>query len=256
MRCARGMKLMVLVVLAAAGCKRGETPAAERTHAASAVDAGEAAVPALRRPQPRPAAADGGIAVKPPSLPPAPGVGTQSDAGTPLAPRDTTAAAARSPADAGAAAVEPDAVAQEWTAGVVKREGPVAPPSAQLSAVRAARQEGFDRVVIEFAGGALPGYHVEYVDKPLIRCGSGEPTQVAGRGWLQVRLAGAQAHTEEGKPTVAPRERTLQLGVLRELEQTCDFEGEVTWVLGLQKPNRFRVLELKAPTRLVVDVRH
>jgi hypothetical protein len=291
MRCTRGMKLMALVALAAAGCKRGEAPAQERTHGASPVDAGEARVPALRRPESRPAPADAGAAVRPPTLPPARGAGTSADggavpAGGPGAPEaaavptsaadartadagsaaaraaagttDADGASARGATDAGSAPARTgDAGADTWTAGVVKRErSGGGPGSVTLTAVRSARQEGFDRVVFEFAGDALPGYHLEYVDRPIIRCGSGEPTEVAGQGWLQVRLTGAQAHTEQGKPTVAPRERKLQLGVLRELEHTCDFEGEVTWVLGLQKPNRFRVLELKAPTRLVVDVRH
>jgi len=89
---------------------------------------------------------------------------------------------------------------------MVKQSGP-GTGSVQLSTVRAARQQGFDRVVFELAGEALPGYHPEYVDKPLIRCGSGEPTAVAGQGWLQVRFTGAVAHTQAGKPTAPPRAR-------------------------------------------------
>ena len=254
MRCTRGMKLMAaLVALAAAGCKREEAPAQEKTHGASPVDGGEASVPSFRRPAPRPAPADAGAAVRPPALPPAQGTGTAADAGASAVPVGGPGAASAAEVSAQAA----DAGADTWTAGVVKRErNRAVPGSVTLTAVRAARQEGFDRVVFEFAGDTLPGYHLEYVDRPIIRCGSGEPTEVEGQGWLQVRLNGAQAHTDAGKPTVAPRERKLELGVLRELEHTCDFEGEVTWVLGLQKPNRFRVLELKAPTRLVVDVRN
>jgi len=30
----------------------------------------------------------------------------------------------------------------------------------------------------------------------------------------------------------------------------------VTWVLAVQSPNRYRVLELEDPARLVIDVRH
>jgi hypothetical protein len=43
---------------------------------------------------------------------------------------------------------------------------------------------------------------------------------------------------------------------LYELELTCDFEAVVTWVLGLESPNRYQVRELSNPPRLVVDVRH
>jgi len=140
-----------------------------------------------------------------------------------------------------------------WTAGVTEvRRG----RGATLRAVRTARNEGWDRVVFEFAGGVVPGYHVEYVDRPVRKCGSGDEAQVAGQGWLEVRITPAQAHDEAGRVTVADRERKLALPVLRELELTCDFEADVTWVLGVASPNRYRVQELSNPARLVVDVRH
>jgi hypothetical protein len=55
---------------------------------------------------------------------------------------------------------------------------------------------------------------------------------------------------------VSKVEQRPELPVLLQLEPTCDFEGEVSWVLGVKAPNRYRVLELKDPPRLVVDVRH
>lgn len=162
------------------------------------------------------------------------------------------AAPAPTPPSGGTAPASPSET--EWTAGIVKVERQGLKP-VTLRAVREARHEGFDRVVFEFEGTQLPGYHFEYVDKPIIKCGSGDPTEVAGQGWLQVRLTPAQAH-EGGQPTVTERERKAGLPVIQELELTCDFEGEVTWVLGNASPNRYRVMELREPTRLVVDVRH
>lgn len=141
------------------------------------------------------------------------------------------------------------------TAGIVEKTRADLPP-ATLREVRTALHPGFDRVVFEFAGTELPGYHLEYIDKPVRQCASGEVVPVAGDGWLQVRLVPAQAHTEAGEATVHERERRLDFPVLRELESTCDFEGHVEWVLGVASPNRYRVLELTAPPRLVVDVRH
>jgi hypothetical protein len=147
---------------------------------------------------------------------------------------------------------QPSPSEPQWTAGIVKqmREG-LAPVT--LRAVREARNEGFDRVVFEFDGAQVPGYQLEYVDKPIIKCGSGDPTEVAGQGWLQVRLTPAQAH-EGGQATITERERKAGLPVIQELELTCDFEGEVVWVLGNARPNKYRVMELREPTRLVVDV--
>lgn len=159
-------------------------------------------------------------------------------------------------AQAPAAAPEPTPSGSfEGTAGIVEKKRPDV-GVAVLRNVRAASQPGFDRVVFEFEGSVLPGYHVEYVDRPVIQCGSGEPVEVAGDGWLQVRMTPAQAHTEAGEPTVGERERRLALPVVKELQSTCDFEADVTWVLGVASPNRYRVQELSNPARLIVDVRH
>ncbi len=143
---------------------------------------------------------------------------------------------------------------REWTAGIVDLPRAGLPP-VTLRDVRTARNEGFDRIVFEFEGTQVPGYHVEYVDSPVRHCASGETVEIAGQGWLQVRLQPAQAHAH-GQVTVAQRERKPALPVLQELELTCDFEADVTWVLGVKAPNRYRVMELREPTRLVVDVQH
>jgi hypothetical protein len=126
-------------------------------------------------------------------------------------------------------------------------------PVAVLREVRAAEQPGFDRVVFELDG--MPGYRIGYVDRPA-QCGSGEPVEVAGEARLQVQLLPAQAHTEAGEPTVRERERRLDLPVVKEIESTCDFEADVTWVLGLASRRPYRVQELAGPPRLVVDVGH
>ncbi len=185
---------------------------------------------------------------------------------------DTLAAAPPPAEPAGAEATEPDSAAApdeprpapppaaaapgEWTASVVAR-APGAAPMTELREVRTARNETFDRVVFEFAGNSLPGYRAEYVDRPIRQCGSGNTTEIAGDGWLELRLSPARAHTEAGGATVKERERgSMGLPNLAELELTCDFEGEVVWVMGTRSPNPFRVLELFNPPRLVVDVRH
>lgn len=157
--------------------------------------------------------------------------------------------------DSPQAGVERDAIhTSEWTAGIIDRPQHDA-PAATLVAVRTGTHDGFDRIVFEF-DERVPGYHTEYIDRPVRKCGSGNVTQVAGDGWLEVRMSPANAHTEEGRPTVAERERMPNLPVLSELELTCDFEAVVTWVFGVESPNRYQVRELSSPPRLVVDVRH
>ena len=124
-----------------------------------------------------------------------------------------------------------------------------------MSEVRTALHGNYDRVVFEFMGAELPGYHLEYIDKPVRACGSGNVVPLAGDGWLEVRFTDAAAHAPEGDATIKDRERTPNLPIIKEMKLTCDFEGEVTWVLGVSSPNRYRVLELKNPTRLAVDIK-
>ncbi len=85
----------------------------------------------------------------------------------------------------------------EGTAGIVER-----PSGAEgvglLGDVRVGRHDGFDRVTFEFSGAALPGYHLEYIDRPVRQCGSGHTTPIAGAGWLEVRLEPVHGH--DGEP--------------------------------------------------------
>ncbi|WP_166255024.1 AMIN-like domain-containing (lipo)protein [Marinobacter salicampi] len=144
--------------------------------------------------------------------------------------------------------------APAWTAGIIDHPRPDLPTS-RLVAVRTGTHEGFDRVVFEF-DEQVPGYHTGYIDQPVRKCGSGKVAHLTGDGWLEVRMYPAKAHTAEGQPTVTNRERRPNLPVLSELELTCDFEAVVTWVFGVESPNRYQVRELSSPSRLVVEVRH
>jgi hypothetical protein len=164
-------------------------------------------------------------------------------------------------ADTPAAAVADTAPKQQplvtgqWTASAteMKRSGPLG----TVRGLRLAQNQGFDRLVIDFGQGAtIPGWKVEYVDRPVHQCGSGEPTPIAGDGWLAIRITPAQAHDDAGNATVRQREIPLNMAVLREMEIVCDFEGEVEVVLGVATPNPYKVLELENPSRLVIDVQH
>ncbi|HEX6373855.1 MAG TPA: hypothetical protein VF006_33310 [Longimicrobium sp.] len=167
-------------------------------------------------------------------------------AATPGATVDTVRPGASQPA------VDP-ATQQEWTARATDRVRTV-PLPVTLRDVRVGVNQGFDRVVLEFLGSGVPGYRVEYVDRPVHQCGSGDPVAVAGDAWLAITLRGTQAHTDQGAATIQQRERRLQMPVVKELEFACDFEGVVEIVLGVSRPNRYRITELQNPTRLIIDI--
>jgi hypothetical protein len=165
---------------------------------------------------------------------------------------DTTAASGRPALPAETAPRTNSVEGPGWTHAVLEAQRTT--EVAILLAVRAARHDGFERIVFEFAGATLPGYKVSYIDRPVRQCGSGEVVSLPGDGWLEIKLQPAYAHTEEGRPTVS---RVMDVGLpnIRRLTLTCDFEADVTWVGGLLSPNDYRVAELRNPARLVVDVR-
>lgn len=144
----------------------------------------------------------------------------------------------------------------EGTAGNTEKKNPNATGAALLTDVRSARHSSYDRVVFEFEGTELPTYRIEYIDRPVRSCGSGDVVPFAGDAWLSVRFSGANAHTDAGEATVKDRVRSPNLPIVKDLKLICDFEAEVEWVMGVSSPNKYRVLELKSPTRLVVDIRH
>lgn len=172
-------------------------------------------------------------------------------------PAPEAAPPAAAPSQNGAAtatAPEVTPTREAWTTGdtEVVREG----TSITMNGIRAAKNDGFDRIVFQFAGDALPGYRVEYIDPPAHHCGSGNPLEIAGDGLLEVSMSPTVAHDEEGNLTIASQELKPALPVVLELGQSCDFEGVVSFVAGVRAANGYRVLELKDPARLVIDVRH
>lgn len=158
-----------------------------------------------------------------------------------------------------AAAETPTAPAGETPSGTpfsgsrepVEKPAGNVPVTPLLASVEITEHDGFDRIVFDF-DGTLPGYRVEYVDAAL-GCGSGEPVEIEGAALLQVRMAPAAAHDEAGAPTFAQQELMPGLPSVLEAEQTCDFEADVTWVIGLAQVSDFRVDDA-ADTRTVIVV--
>jgi hypothetical protein len=118
--------------------------------------------------------------------------------------------------------------------------------------VRAGRHPGFDRVVFEFRGG-LPRHRIGYVSQ-LVEDGSGNPVSVAGAADLQVVFQGANAHNENGSPSVGPRRFSPGLPAVKEIAQVGDFEAVVTYGIGLDRRRPITVSTLSGPSRLVIDV--
>jgi hypothetical protein len=115
---------------------------------------------------------------------------------------------------------------------------------------RVGEDQGYDRFVLQF-DPIVPTYTVKRQDKPVFPLGgSGQNVTLAGNAGVLITVHSAQGTTTfTGSTDVA----TPGYKVLLEARQTQDFEGYVSWGLGLRKPACMRVFTLDAPARLVVD---
>jgi len=131
-----------------------------------------------------------------------------------------------------------------------------APAGAQFAPtlvdVRAGGHAGANRVVFEFEGD-VPTHSVRYVDQ-LVEDGSGNPISLAGAANLEVIFQGANAHRENGSPTVSPRRFSPGLTAVKEIAQLGDFEAVVSYGIGVDQQRPIQVSTLSNPSRLVIDI--
>jgi hypothetical protein len=144
-----------------------------------------------------------------------------------------------------------------WTIGEITSPSTVTEGVATLGAIRTGRHDGYERITLELVGdgSGFPAYHISYIDRPLIECGSGAQVHPVGDAWLEIRMEPLDAHTQEGQPTVPHTPQDLPgMAKLMRSYMTCDFEAVTTLVLAVRRPNRFRAFTLEGPRRIVVDV--
>jgi hypothetical protein len=124
-----------------------------------------------------------------------------------------------------------------------------------LVAIRTGSHDGYDRVVLEFRND-LPSWRVGYVDQVASESGATVPLQGTARLFVDVHPA--WAHDQDTPPYEAtytgPRSLTPGYPTLRQVRVVDEFEGHLTFGLGLARRVGFRVVELRGPPRLAIDV--
>jgi hypothetical protein len=130
------------------------------------------------------------------------------------------------------------------------RSGGIAGAAATVYDVRVAHHDGYDRLVIGFpTANAMPQYQLtQQATAHFVRDASGQPVVLSGSSGI--RLVIRNADIVSG----APSDVKPNLPAIREVAQIGNFERVVSYGIGLATPACFRVLELSAPTRLVIDV--
>jgi hypothetical protein len=115
---------------------------------------------------------------------------------------------------------------------------------------RVAEQIGYDRFVLQF-DSSVPSYTVKRQPTPTFASGaSGQTVTLSGTSGVVVDVQTATGANTFTGPTDLSHGEYL---ILKEARQIQDFEGHLSWGLGLGKPACMRVFTLTDPARLVVD---
>ena len=131
-----------------------------------------------------------------------------------------------------------------------------AQPGSYLTAVRTGKHGSYDRVVFQFSGG-LPAVTAERV-ATVYADPRGTPVSLAGKSRLHVVFRGASgncpqpAHrTWTGPSVLTPRYPQLLM-----VKAAGDFEGYLSFGIGLAARGGYHISSLAGPDRVVIDFAH
>jgi hypothetical protein len=126
-------------------------------------------------------------------------------------------------------------------------------PASYLTAVRTGKHGGYDRVVFQFSGG-LPAVTTERV-ATVYADPRGTPVSLAGKSRLHVVFRGASANcpqpahrTWTGPSVLTPRYPQLLM-----IRAAGDFEGYLSFGIGLAARGGYHISSLVGPDRVVID---
>lgn len=128
-------------------------------------------------------------------------------------------------------------------------------PTPKIINLRVGQHATYDRVVIDMTG-PIPGYRINYV-KHLYYDGSGDSVPLRGARFIKIAMTPAVAHDAQGHSVYGgPFLEQYAMPTLRGAAFTGDYEGVVSFGISLSHLKSFRVFELHAPNRLVIDLHH
>ena len=135
--------------------------------------------------------------------------------------------------------------------------GPPTTHAALLTNVTELGDHCVDHVVFDFtgAGADLPGYSVTYGSPPFVADASGAAVSVAGNAFVVVKVNPGYGYDfETGRPTyTGPKSVPVaHANHVRAIVETGDFEGVLTWIVGLDAKRPFSVQATGTPHKQLV----
>jgi hypothetical protein len=122
--------------------------------------------------------------------------------------------------------------------------------TANVTDVRVGQQTDYDRFVLQF-DSPVPTYSATRQASPTFKMSpSNQPITLSGTyGVLVTVHIAAEANTYSGSTDMS----TGEFRIIKEARLTQDFEGTVSWALGLDHAACMRTFTLTGPSRLIVD---
>jgi len=153
---------------------------------------------------------------------------------------------AASPAGVGAAATTTTSASTTTTAS-----GAFYPTG--MNALGVTAQAGYDQVVFQFEQ-KVPDYTVKVVGKPILASPSDKEVTVAGNAFVEITMHPSSVYDLGGNPMyTGPARVTFDGKAVVQVVQTQDFEGYLTWVVGLTEQVPYVVMTASDPARIAID---
>jgi hypothetical protein len=122
--------------------------------------------------------------------------------------------------------------------------------TANVTDVRVGQQTDYDRFVLQF-DSPVPTYTATRQASPTFKLSpSNQPITLSGTYGVLVTVHTAnESATYNGSTDMS----TGEFRIIKEARLTQDFEGTVSWALGLDHAACMRTFMLTGPSRLIVD---
>lgn len=143
-----------------------------------------------------------------------------------------------------------------WTTKKVQRNYETENYSTGLCKISVSQHKGFDRVVFQFDSGKAK-YVVQYLPSNLYPTEAGDKKiTIAGNYFLLFNIYNFAVGDEMPcKLKTYPKNR-LNFPVLSQIKQGVWFEGILDFLIGVKDKKPFRIIELRNPSRVVIDFKH
>lgn len=175
----------------------------------------------------------------------------------------TTTAATGSPAPTDQSSTTASSAPCAFSGATDRAQGGGDAPTRLLTDVRVGSHGCYERVTFELKPQAGDvdgpvGWKAAYEPGPITEDGSGNPVKVKGTAFLVVTMSATGADlSQEAAPATYTGPASIEAADstrIQQVRRTGDFEGVLTWVIGLDRQRPFHVTTGSGPARVIVDV--